>query len=172
MTPLTSRIHTLIAPSLEAMGFGVVQVKLVDGTKRKTLQIFAENLDGRGITVDHCAKISRTVSALLDVEDVLQGEFNLEVSSPGIDRPLLSKGDFERFVGFDAKIETALPVDGRRRFKGPILAVEGFDVRIQVDADIYLIPIDNIHAAKLVLTEALLKAQKPAKEDTSNETTA
>lgn len=170
MIPLINRIEALIIPSMESMGFGLVQVKMMDGDKRKTLQILAEGLEGRGITIDDCAKISRTLSALLDVEDVIHGEFNLEVSSPGIDRPLFTKGDFERYTGFEAKIETALPIEGRRRFKGPILGVEGFDVRVQVDAEQYLIPIDNIQNAKLVLTDALLKAHKPAPK-TETETT-
>lgn len=163
MKALTERIAEIISPSLEADGFGVVQVNVVDGNKRRTVQVLAENVETGRITLDECAKLSHTISALLDVEDVIPSAYNLEVSSPGIDRPLVKAADYERYIGFDAKIETALPVDGRRRFKGPLTAVDETSVTIKVDNEEYCLAMDNVHSAKLVLNDALIKAHQDGK---------
>src|SRR6516165_9454833 len=112
---LSGRIERLLAPSLEAMGYEIVRVQL-SGGRSPTVQVMVDRQDGRPTTIDDCTSISRTASALLDVEDPLEGSYTLEVSSPGIDRPLVRPKDFERFAGFEVKAETSAPLDGRRRF--------------------------------------------------------
>jgi ribosome maturation factor RimP len=156
---LADRIEGLIVPSLDAMGYEIVRVQLTGG-KRRTLQVMAERRDGRPMTVDDCAEISRNVSAILDVENPISGAYTLEVSSPGIDRPLLRPRDYERFSGHQAKIELLEPVDGRRRFRGRILGRDGDTVRLEVDDDIVELPIARIARAKLVLTDELLAASQ------------
>src|SRR5258708_25130091 len=119
---VVAKVEDLLAPVLEALGYGIVRVQLHSG-RRATLQIMAERRDGAAMSVDDCAQISRAASALLDVEDPITGAYDLEVSSPGIDRPLTRLQDFERFAGFEAKLETDRLLDGRRRFRGRILGV-------------------------------------------------
>ena len=114
----------MIAPALSEMGFSLVRIHLSGGA-RPVLQIMAERSDESGMTVDDCAAISHTVSAILDVEDPISGTYTLEVSSPGIDRPLVRRRDFERFAGFEAKIETHGAIDGRRRFRGRLAGMDG-----------------------------------------------
>ena len=156
----TGKIEAIIAPSLEAMGYRLVRVA-VTGGRRATLQVMAERADDRAMTVEDCADISRTVSALLDVADPIAGAYTLEVSSPGIDRPLVRREDFARFAGFEAKIELAAPRDGRRRFRGRLLGVEGDAVRMLVDAAEIELPLASVTRAKLVLTDELLAAAQP-----------
>lgn len=157
------RIEGIVTPSIEAMGFDVVRV-MITGGQRPTLQIMADRRDGSMISVDDCAEISRTVSAVLDVEDPIAGEYTLEVSSPGIDRPLTRIKDFERWAGFDARIDLAVPLDGRKRFSGRLKGLEGEDrvlVEVEGGATVEL-PFGGISRAKLVLTDALLEASRPA----------
>lgn len=141
------------------MGFDVVRVT-AQGQKQPVLQVMAERRDRRAMTVDDCALISRTVSALLDVEDPFPDAYRLEVSSPGIDRPLTRPEDYERFKGFEARVETDLPQDGRRRFKGRLLGLEGGAVRIALPEGEKTIALDDIRKAKLVLTDDLLAAAR------------
>lgn len=150
----------MIAPSLEAMGYRVVRVAFTGG-RRATLQVMAERSDAATMTVDDCAAISHTVSALLDVADPVEGAYMLEVSSPGIDRPLVRREDFERFAGFEAKLELARPRDGRRRFRGRLLGVDGDDVRLLVGDEPVLLPLAEVARAKLVLTDELIAATDP-----------
>ncbi|MFO0109165.1 MAG: ribosome maturation factor RimP [Alphaproteobacteria bacterium] len=156
MKPLEAQVHALLEPSIVAMGFRLVQLKLNDGSKNRLLQIMAERPDG-SITLEDCANISRQVSAVLDVEDIIPTAYRLEVGSPGIDRPLVSLQDYINYQGFTAKLETILPIQGRRRFTGEILAPEGETLRIKVDGEIYAIALRDVQQSKLVLTEALLK---------------
>lgn len=160
MQTLEQKISDLVGNPLAAKGLELVQIKIVDGAKRKTVQVFIENTHTGRVTLDECAQASRTISALLDVEDIISSAFNLEVGSPGIDRPLVKRADFERFLGFDAKVETQLPVSGRRRFKGQLRQLEGDKLSITVDSDTFDIDISNIHTAKLILNDALMKAHK------------
>lgn len=160
MSTLVTRIDEIIRPALAAKDIDVVQIKIVDSNQRKTIQILADNLVTGRITLDECAQASRTISALLDVDDVVPGAYNLEVSSPGIDRPLVKMADYEKYQGFEAKLETALPVGGRSRFRGVLKAPESEQVSIQVDGTLYQIPLGNISQAKLVLTDALIKAHQ------------
>ncbi len=151
------RIVELISPSVEDLGYGVVRVVVI-GKDRVTVQIMAEHRDGRPMTVEDCSTISRAVSALLDVEDPIVGPYVLEVSSPGIDRPLVRKQDFERFAGFDARLEMIRPIDGRRRFKGRLLGLSGDTVRLRVEEGEVALPLVDIRRAKLVLTDELIAA--------------
>jgi ribosome maturation factor RimP len=157
----TGKIEAMIAPSLEAMGYRVVRVAITGG-RRATLQIMAERVDEQAMTVEDCADISRTVSALLDVADPIAGAYTLEVSSPGIDRPLVRREDFARFAGFEAKVEMSEPVAGRRRFRGKLLGVEGEAVRLLVDEAAIDLPLAQVTRAKLVLTDELLAASRPS----------
>lgn len=170
-----ARIEQIVGPSVEGMGYELVRVQL-SGGQRPTLQIMAERQDRRAMTVEDCADISRAISALLDVEDPLPGAYTLEVSSPGIDRPLTRLTDFERFKGFEARIETKLPLDGRKRFRGLLEGVAGEDVRLALIekpaaaakpgakpkvlavTDSVAIPFHLVLKAKLELTDELLKA--------------
>ncbi|TWB36849.1 ribosome maturation factor RimP [Nitrospirillum pindoramense] len=156
------RIAGIIAPSVEAMGYDLVRV-LLTGNARPTLQIMAERLDGAAMTVDDCAEISRAVSALLDVEDPIEVAYTLEVSSPGIDRPLTRLKDFERFAGFEVRVETSQPVDDRRRFIGMLKGVEDGKVLVDMPTGPAAVPFDLILRAKLVMNDALLKAAAEGK---------
>jgi len=154
---LTDRIEELIAPTVEGMGFSIVRVQL-SGKQDLCLQVMVEHQNGSEMVVDDCADVSRAVSAVLDVEDPIDRAYTLEVSSPGIDRPLVKLVDFERFTGFEARIETGMPVDGRKRFRGRLLGTEGDLVRITVDGETMEVPYPAIARAKLVLTDELLRA--------------
>ena len=156
---LARRIERLIAPAVRERGFEIVRV-LVLGDQRPRLQIMAERHDGGSITVDECADISRAISAVLVVDDPIVGSYTLEVSSPGIDRPLVRPEDFERFAGREAKLTTARAIDGRRRFRGRLLGLDGGAVRIAIDGTEHAIAIDDITRAKLVLTDALLRKER------------
>ena len=122
------------------------------------LQIMVERQDRTGMTVDHCAEASRTLSALLDVEDPIPQAYSLEVSSPGIDRPLTRPGDFERFAGFEARIELEEGVAGQRRFRGRLEGLEGGAVRLQTDRGGRTLPLAAVKSAQLLITDALLAA--------------
>ncbi|WNK00155.1 ribosome maturation factor RimP [Thalassospiraceae bacterium LMO-JJ14] len=152
---LAARVEQLLTPTIEAMGFNVVRVSL-SGGNNAVLQIMAEPLDGREMTVDHCADISRAVSAVLDVEDPIQSAYSLEVSSPGLDRPLVRLGDYDRFAGFDAKIEMKSLIDGRRKFRGRVDGTDGADVLIDIDGEQVRLEHAAIAKAKLIITDEML----------------
>jgi len=154
------KIESMIGPSLAAMGYSIVRVAFTGG-RRPTLQIMAERVDNVMMTVDDCATISHTVSALLDVADPIDSAYQLEISSPGIDRPLTRRADYERFAGFEAKIDMLRPIEGRRRFRGTLMGVEGDDAKLLVGADTLLLPLDAVARAKLVLTDELIAATEP-----------
>lgn len=152
---VTERIEQLIAPTVEGMGFSIVRAQL-SGGDRLQLQVMVERQDGQAMVVDDCADLSRAISAILDVEDPIADAYTLEVSSPGIDRPLVRLRDFERFAGHEARIETNVSVNGRRRFRGRLLGIEGDVVRVSVEGEDIDVPFSAISKAKLVLTEELL----------------
>lgn len=154
---LEKQIAALIDPALSDMGFELVRVRL-SGTQRVVLQIMADRADGKPITVDDCADISRAVSAILDVEDPISTAYSLEVSSPGIDRPLTRLKDFEAYIGHEAKIELERLVDGRRRFRGVIGGVSGEIVTLETDRGAAEVRFGDIRNAKLVMTDALMEA--------------
>ncbi|MEQ9447726.1 MAG: ribosome maturation factor RimP, partial [Rhodospirillaceae bacterium] len=142
------RLHRLeerIAPTLEDMGFEVVRVALGGSTGRKTLQVMADRRDGSLITVGECEQISHALSAIFDVEEPVTGRYDLEVSSAGIDRPLTRPKDFTAYAGFEAKIETRLPVDGRKRFRGHLGGLNSAgEVIVRVDKIYTAIAMDNV----------------------------
>jgi ribosome maturation factor RimP len=145
----------MIEPMIESMGFELVRVMMTGG-ERRVLQIMIERADEGAMVVEDCAAVSRAVSAILDVEDPIKEAYALEVTSPGIDRPLTRRKDFERFFGFEAKVELEQPLNGRRQFRGRLAGVDGDAVWITVVDDKVALPIDDIRKAKLVLTDELL----------------
>ena len=151
---IDQRLAGIITPVIEDLGFELVRVRLLSG-KTTTLQIMAERPTG-GIEVDQCAEISTAIGATLDVEDPIIDEYTLEVSSPGIDRPLTRLKDFATFEGYEAKIETTELIDGRRRFKGQLAGVEGNDVLINIEEGTVGLNFDWLSDAKLVLTDELI----------------
>ncbi|TKW66726.1 MAG: ribosome maturation factor RimP [Paracoccus denitrificans] len=157
-TAIDRRLAEILIPVIEDMGFELVRLRL-QGGKMATLQIMADRPEG-GINVDDCAEISTMVSATLDVEDPIEDKYHLEVSSPGIDRPLTRLKDFETFEGYDAKLETNQPIDGRKRFTGVLAGVEGDDVliNIEVGSETQTIGLnfDWLADAKLLLTDELI----------------
>ena len=154
------RLAEIISPVIEDMGYELVRIRLMSG-KSTTLQIMADKPDG-GIEVDDCAEISNAVSAVLDVEDPILDAYALEVSSPGIDRPLTRLKDFDTFEGYEAKVETSELIDGRRRFKGMLAGIDGEEVLINLPGDggeevTIGLQFDWLSDAKLVLTDDLIK---------------
>ena len=160
--PIDRRLAEILRPAVDGLGFELVRLRVMGG-KRKTLQVMAERPDG-SMEIEDCAELSRTLSAVLDVEDPLAEGYDLEVSSPGIDRPLTRLKDFARWEGYEAKLETAEPIEGRRRFRGILAGVEGHEVLIEIDEGTIGLDFDWLADGKHVLTDELvadsLKAQK------------
>ncbi|MEL6465794.1 MAG: ribosome maturation factor RimP [Pseudomonadota bacterium] len=154
-TAIDRRLAEIITPVIEDLGYELVRVRLMSG-KETTLQIMADKPDG-GIEVDDCAAISTAVSATLDVEDPILDAYTLEVSSPGIDRPLTRLKDFDMFEGYEAKLETDELIDGRRRFKGVLAGVDDDEVLINVAEGTIGLKFEWLSDAKLVLTDELIK---------------
>lgn len=157
------RIAGIITPTIEALGFELVRIRLMSG-RRAMLQIMAERPEG-GIEVDDCAKISRAVSAVLDVEDPIHGEYTLEVSSPGIDRPLTRLKDFERYVDYEVRLETSELIEGRKRFRGVLHGIEGNEVLIEITEGTIGLDFDWLTDAKLVLTDELIAESLAARKE-------
>src|SRR4030088_764874 len=151
----TKELARLIEPSLEAMGYRVVRVALT-GTRLPTLQVMAERRDEAAMAVDDCAEIRRSGAALLDVADPIASAYTLEVSSPGIDRPLVRPEDYDRYAGFEARIELSQPVSGRKRFRGRLLGRAGDHVRLIAETGEVDVPLSAIARAKLILTDDLI----------------
>lgn len=154
--PLMAKITAIIEPSINALGFELVRVSMT-GQDHNILQIMADRPDATGsINVEDCAQISRTVSALMDVEDPISGAYHLEVSSPGIDRPLTRAPHFEVWKGFEAKVELVMAINGRRRFSGLLDGIEDNAVALIVDGERVLLPLADVAKSKLVLTDELI----------------
>jgi len=168
---LPARVAAIAEPVLEGLGYRLVRVK-VSGADGGTVQIMAERPDG-SMTVEDCENASRALSPVLDVADPIERAYRLEVSSPGLDRPLVRKSDFERYAGHLARIEMEIPVDGRKRFRGLLLGTQGDMARLRRDdageneAPEALLRIEDMSEAKLVLTDDLvaqaLRREKAAK---------
>ncbi|MEM7176929.1 MAG: ribosome maturation factor RimP [Pseudomonadota bacterium] len=158
------RLADILIPTIEGMGFGLVRLRFMSG-KKMTVQVMAERADGT-MEIEDCAKLSRAMSAVMDVEDPIEGEYSLEVSSPGIDRPLTRLADFDRWEGYEAKIETEEMIDGRRRFKGVLAGTQENEVLIDIPEGTIGLDFDWLTDAKLVLTDELiaesLKSRKHA----------
>lgn len=154
---VADRIADTVGPAVHDLGYDLVRVQ-VQGRQRPRLQLMIERRDGRAMLVDDCAEVSRAVSALLDVADPIAGAYTLEVSSPGIDRPLTRLADYDRFVGCEARIELLRLIDGRRRLQGRLLGTDGDAVGICVDGQARWLAFVDVQRAKLVLTDDLLKA--------------
>ena len=154
-------VGKLVEPALNAQGYDLVRVKLGGGDDLR-LQIMAERADRAEMTVEDCAAISRNISSLLDAEDPIPEAYTLEVSSPGIDRPLVRMEDYDRFSGFDARVESRVTVVDRKKFSGILRGTEGGDILIDVDGEIYEVPFADIHRAKLILTDELIAASQNA----------
>ena len=153
-TAIDRRLAEIVTPTIEGLGFELVRIRLMGGNT-KTLQIMADRPEG-GIDVDDCGKISVAVSAVLDVEDPIDEAYHLEVSSPGIDRPLTRLKDFDAWKGYEAKIETSELIDGRKRFKGQIAGTEGDEVLVEIEEGTIGLKFDWLSDAKLVLTDELI----------------
>ena len=155
-----ARVAALAEPVLAALGYRLVRVR-ISGFAGCTVQIMAERPDGT-LTIEDCEAASRALSPVFDVADPIEGSYRLEISSPGIDRPLVRRSDFERYAGHQLKVEMAAPIAGRRRFRGVLLGTEGDAARVRRDdaapgeANEVLLPIDEMAEAKLVLTDALI----------------
>lgn len=163
-TPFEEKLLGIVEPVAQGLGFDVVRIRVMGGTRRKRLQVMAERPpeteDGAGtMTVDGCADLSRALSAVLDIEDPFEGEWDLEVSSPGIDRPLTELEHFERWRGHEAKVELDRLVDGRKRFAGVLEGVEGEDVLMEIKGvdGVVALPFSWLSDAKLVMTDALVE---------------
>ncbi|MEM8792750.1 MAG: ribosome maturation factor RimP [Pseudomonadota bacterium] len=166
------RLAAIVRPTVEAMGFELVRLRLMSG-KKATIQIMAERPDGT-MEIENCAELSRAISAVMDVEDPIEGEYSLEVSSPGIDRPLTRLVDFDRWEGYEAKLETEEMIEGRRRFKGILAGTEGSEVLIDIAEGTIGLEFDWLSDAKLVLTDELitesLKGRKHAFDEADFDT--
>ncbi len=166
-TAIDRRLAEIIAPVIEDLGFELIRVRL-QGGKQATLQIMADRPEG-GINVDDCGDISVAVSATLDVEDPLEEAYHLEVSSPGIDRPLTRLKDFETFQGYEVRLETNQPIDGRKRWKGELAGVEGDEVLLNIDVDGEIqtigLHLDWLSDAKLVLSDDLIREMLRQKKE-------
>jgi len=160
VTDLLRRIEDIVAPTVFDMGYELVRVAM---SKGGTLQIMIEPADGRPMDVEDCATLSRALSAVLDVEDPIPGAYTLEVSSPGIDRPLTRPRDYERWAGHLARLETSEPVEGRRRFKGTLLGLGDGMVRLRLeDGKEAAVPLAAVSRAKLELTDTLIEEHRLA----------
>ncbi len=154
--PVEERVIALIEPEATRLGYRIVRVRL-SGNRRKRLQVMGERLSDGQMGIDDCGRLSRAISAVLDESDPIQGEYDLEVSSPGIDRPLMRPEDFERFLGHEAKLETAAMIDGRRRWKGVIKAVKGDTITLAMDGGDADLKFSALSDARLVLTDQLIE---------------
>lgn len=159
------KVLDMLSPSIQSMGYEIVRIKLNGSGAARALQVMIDRADEKAITVDDCEKVSKHVSALLDVDDPIQEGYNLEVSSPGIDRPLTRLKDFIRFSGFDAKIDSRIKIEGQGKFRGKLVGCEGEEILLDlnvVDMANPSVPkrvkinFNNVRSAKLVLTDELM----------------
>jgi ribosome maturation factor RimP len=160
---LADRIENLISPTIKELGFEIVRVEVL-GEINPCLQIMADRLDKTGMNVDDCAQISRAVSAIMDVEDPITNAYTLEVSSPGMDRPLVKREHFKRFSGSEIRLEIRGHGDEQRRYRGNLKGIKGDDVVLLIKGEEILIPFVDVQKAKIVITGALIAAAKEGKE--------
>jgi ribosome maturation factor RimP len=161
MSDVVAAVRALIEPEVERLGYELVRLAHQGGESRAVLQVMAETADGI-MTIEDCVRLSHALSDLLDQhEDMIPFAYRLEVSSPGIDRPLTRLKDFSRWAGFDAKFQLKAPVAGRKRLAGRLDGLEGSDVLLSLESGPQRLPFEAIESAKLVLTDALIAATTP-----------
>ena len=161
-----AELTDLIEPEAQAEGLRLVRVKMTGGASDPTLQVMAERPDTRQLTLDDCARLSRRISDLLDEKDPIENAYRLEVSSPGIDRPLTRLADYDDWKGHEARIHLVEPLDGRKQLSGDLVGVEGEMVRIDVDGlGDTAVPFAAIRNAKLLMTDRLIEATAPLSAD-------
>lgn len=164
-TPMERKIADLATPVAESLGLRLVCVRITGEGGAQNVQVIAENPTTRRLPLDDCTKLSRELSALMDVEDPVKSAYRLEISSPGIDRLLISQQDFVDFSGFEAKIELEFPQDGQKRFRGILRGIEGEQIALDMpDKGLVTLPYNSVAKARLVLTDALIAASKPKSE--------
>lgn len=155
---LEERIAAVVEPSLAHMGYELVRIAVL-GRHKPTVQIMVDRADGGPVSIDDCTRLGQHFNAVMNVEDPLPGAWTLEISSPGIDRPLTRVKDWQRFVGHLARAEVTTPLDGRRRFSGIVVGADDTAARLRLDDGMVIaLPFGNIRRAKLVLTDALIEA--------------
>ncbi len=161
----TAALSRLIEPEVKALGFHLVRVAMIGGASDPTLQVMAERPDTRQLELGDCESISRRLSDVLDEQDPIEGGYRLEVSSPGIDRPLTRRSDYSDWAGHEARLKFVEPIDGARQVSGIIHGVDGDTVRIATTQGVREVPFSAIASAKLLLTDALIKATAPLDAD-------
>jgi ribosome maturation factor RimP len=154
-----TRLLELLDPVAEAAGYAIVRIRLMGGEEQRRLQIMAERPSDGDMNVEDCARLSRAISEVLDAADPIKGEYVLEVSSPGVDRPLTRREDFETYQGYEARIELDRLAEGRKRFRGVLVGLDGDNVAIDLEGEAHtaLVPFAWIIDAKLVLSDELMK---------------
>lgn len=166
--PLLKKVERTIAPMAETMGYEIVRILMIGSGNDQTLQIMAEKPDGT-MHIDDCSRLSQAISALLDVEDLIPDAYVLEISSPGIDRPLTRLKDFDRYKDNEARIELSNALNGQKKFRGMLRGLEGEEILLDTDTGSVKLPFRDIDKAKLILTDdlirAAMKAEKDAKKD-------
>lgn len=148
MRQVPENIQAIVRPVVESLGYELVGIEYLLQGKHGLLRVYIDTQDG--VTVDDCQRVSHQLSGVLDVEDVIRGQYQLEISSPGLDRPLFTEEHFARFAGHMAKLRLAVPVEGQRKFKGVLLGVEDGKIRVQVGDDELAFPLSAIDKANLV----------------------
>ena len=163
-------LERLIEPEVKHLGYDLVRVAMIGGSSDPTLQVMAERPDTRQLNIDDCERISRRLSDKLDLCDPIEGSYRLEVSSPGIDRPLTRLKDYADWAGHEARITLAEPRDGRRQFSGTLEGVAGDDVKLtDKTGEAHVLPFSEISSAKLVLTDKLIQATAPLSTEGAQE---
>ena len=138
----------MLEPAVQALGFELLGLEFVRAGRHSTLRVYIDH--DQGITVDNCADVSRQISAILDVEDPITNEYDLEVSSPGVDRPLFKPAHYQQAIGEEVRLRTKLPQDGRRNFKGNLQAIDGDMIKVQIDEQTHIILLGNIERANII----------------------
>jgi ribosome maturation factor RimP len=145
---VSDKLEMLLAPLVEDLGYEFVGIEYQSNPKNRLIRLYIDEPE-KGIGIEDCERVSREVSALLDVEDPVNGQYTLEVSSPGIERPLFTGAQFARFVGEVARVMMAAPIEGRRKFKGLIVSADDDEVVLEVDGERHTLPVAEVHRAHL-----------------------
>ena len=165
----TAAIARLIEPAARDMGLDLVRVAMIGGTSDPTLQVMAERPDTRQLTIDDCADLSRRIGEILDEADPIEEAYRLEVSSPGIDRPLTRRSDFADWAGHEARVRFVEPIDGAKQVSGDIEGIDGDTIRIATPKGERTVDFNNIASAKLLLTDKLINATAPLSSEGAEE---